>query len=104
MIASTGVELKITKKKDLFSLSPGLLVTEKTSLEAKVIGQEVALARLEEKMDRIIGQAGLLLISDAKQDERLKQVEGTQVGEVQDTFHNLSPGRRRGQADGPGVC
>lgn len=48
-------------------------------LEQVVEKQAVALAKLEQKMERIIGQANLLMISDAEQNERLGHHDVMQV-------------------------
>ena len=63
----------------------------KTDLEQVVEEQAAALAKLEKKMERIIGQANLLMISDAEQNERLGHHDVMQVGNLMFLFPPFFP-------------
>ena len=75
-----GVEGRRGKEEERRQGSSPPMEGSKTDLEQVVEEQAAALAKLEKKMERIIGQANLLMISDAEQNERLGHHDVMQVG------------------------
>ena len=81
-----GVEERRGKEEERRQGSSPPMQGSKTDLEQVVEEQAAALAKLEKKMERIIGQANLLMISDAEQNEQLGHHDVMQVGNLMFLF------------------